>query len=71
MATYGDRYGAGPAFRPGSLALALGLTVGPIAALVMGLQITTVMKPPSIFDGYQVPPDPPPPPPVPGVYKFV
>ena len=65
MATYGDRYGAGPAFKPGSMALALGLTVGPIAALVMGLQITTVMKPPSIFDGYQVPPDPPPPPPVP------
>lgn len=63
MATYGDRYGAGPAFRPGSMALALGLTVGPLAALVMGLQITTVMKKPDIFEGYPVI-EPPPPPPI-------
>jgi protein TonB len=65
MATYGDRYGAGPAFKPGSLALALGLTVAPIAALVMGLQIKHVIYDPPILKTYPVPPDQPPPPPDP------
>jgi len=65
MATYGDRYGAGPAFKPGSMALALGLTVGPIAALVMGLQITNVIPTTTILEAYPVPPDQPPPPPDP------
>ena len=65
MATYGDRYGAGPAFKPGSMALALGLTVGPIAALVMGLQITHVIHHPRGVDIFNVPPDSPPPPPDP------
>ncbi|WP_296612018.1 energy transducer TonB [Sphingomonas sp.] len=65
MATYGDRYGAGPAFKPGSMALALGLTVGPIAALVMGLQITNVIPKTTILEAYPVPPDQPPPPPDP------
>ena len=63
MPTYGDRYGAGPAFKPGSLALALVLTVGPIAALIMGLQINGVLQKPSIFEGYPVK-EPPPPPPI-------
>jgi protein TonB len=63
MATYGDRYGAGPAFKPGSMALALGLTVGPIAALIMGLQLTQIVKDPSVLTTYAVPPDRPPPPP--------
>jgi protein TonB len=61
MATYGDRYGAGPAFKPGSLALALGLTVGPIAALVMGLQITRVLDKNKTFIAYPVRETPPPP----------
>lgn len=65
MATYGDRYGAGPAFKPGSMALALGLTVGPLAALVMGLQITHVIHHPRDVDIFNVPPDAPPPPPDP------
>ena len=65
MANYGDRYGAGPAFRPGSMALALGLTVGPLAALVMGLQITHVIHHPRDVDIFDVPPDSPPPPPDP------
>lgn len=65
MATYGDRYGAGPAFRPGSMALALGLTVAPIAALIMGLQIKHVIYDPPILTTYPVPPDQPPPPPDP------
>ena len=65
MATYGDRYGAGPAFKPGSMALALGLTVGPIAALVMGLQIKYVIHHPRDVDIFTVPPDAPPPPPDP------
>lgn len=65
MPTYGDRYGAGPAFKPGSMALALGLTVGPIAALVMGLQIKYVINDPPILNTYAVPPDQPPPPPDP------
>jgi protein TonB len=65
MPTYGDRYGAGPAFKPGSMALALGLTVGPIAALVMGLQIKHVIIDPPILRTYPVPPDAPPPPPDP------
>jgi protein TonB len=63
MATYGDRYGAGPAFKPGSMALALGLTVGPIAALIMGLQLTQIVKDPPVLTTYAVPPDRPPPPP--------
>jgi protein TonB len=61
MATYGDRYGAGPAFKPGSLALALGLTVGPIAALVMGLQIKHVIDDVKPFTVYPVRDTPPPP----------
>lgn len=65
MATYGDRYGAGPAFKPGSMTLALGLTVAPIAALVMGLQITHVIPTTTIIEAYPVPPDRPPPPPDP------
>lgn len=65
MATYGDRYGAGPAFKPGSMALALGLTVGPLAALVMGLQISGVTHIPTTLNTYTVPPDAPPPPPDP------
>jgi protein TonB len=65
MPTYGDRYGSGPAFRPGSMALALGLTVGPIAALVMGLQINQIIKDPKVLTTYPVPPDQPPPPPDP------
>jgi protein TonB len=65
MATYGDRYGAGPAFKPGSMALALGLTVGPIAALVMGLQITNVVHHPRGVEIFDVPPNAPPPPPDP------
>lgn len=63
MATYGDRYGAGPAFKPGSMALALGLTVGPIAALIMGLQIQRTITEIKRFEGYRVI-EPPPPPPV-------
>lgn len=62
MATYGDRYGAGPTFKPGSMALALGLTVGPIAALVMGLQIKYHVNDPTILRTYPVAPDQPPPP---------
>jgi protein TonB len=65
MATYGDRYGAGPTVQPGSLALALGLTVAPIAALIMGLQIRHVIYDPPILRTYPVPPDQPPPPPDP------
>lgn len=67
MATYDDRYGAGPAFRPGSMALALGLTVAPIAGLVMGLQIKQVLNNTKTFIAYPVkkttppPPDPTPP----------
>jgi protein TonB len=63
MATYGDRYGAGPAFKPGSLALALGLTVAPIAGLIMGLQLTQIMRDPTVLKTYVVK-DPPPPPPI-------
>lgn len=62
MATYGDRYGAGPAFKPGSMALALTLTVGPLAALVMGLQITQVIRQPRDIGIFDVAPDVPPPP---------
>jgi protein TonB len=65
MPTYGDRYGAGPAFKPGSMALALGLTVAPIVGLVMGLQITHIIPTTTIIEAYPVPPDPPPPPPDP------
>ena len=61
MPTYGDRYGAGPAFKPGSMALALGLTVAPIAGLVMGLQIHRIMNDPTVLTTYVVK-DPPPPP---------
>jgi protein TonB len=63
MATYGDRYGTGPAFKPGSLALALGLTVAPIAGLIMGLQLTQIMRDPTVLKTYVVK-DPPPPPPI-------
>jgi protein TonB len=65
MPTYGDRYGAGPAFKPGSMALALGLTVAPIAGLVMGLQINRIINDVPILHTYPVPPDQPPPPPDP------
>lgn len=65
MPTYGDRYGAGPAFRPGSMALALGLTVLPLAGLVMSLNIAKVIKLPTSIDTYPVAPEPPPPPPDP------
>ena len=65
MPTYGDRYDAGPTVKPGSLALALGLTVAPIAGLVMGLQIHRVISDPTIIEAYPVPPNPPPPPPDP------
>jgi len=65
MPTYGDRYGAGPAFKPGSMALALGLTALPIIGLVMGLQITHVIDVDKTFTGYRVDPPPPPPPPDP------
>lgn len=65
MPTYGDRYGAGPAFKPGSLALALGLTAAPVIALVLGLQITHVITDPPPFTTYPVAPEPPPPPPDP------
>ena len=65
MATYGDRYGAGSAFKPGSMALALGMTVAPIAALVMGLQIKYHVNDPIILRTYPVVPDQPPPPPDP------
>jgi protein TonB len=60
MATYGDRYGAGPAFKPGSLALALGLTVAPIAGLIMGLQFKHVLDVDKPFIGYRVKETPPP-----------
>ena len=62
MPTYGDRYGAGPAFKPGSMALALGLTVAPIAGLVMGLQINRIMNDPTVLTTYVVKETPPPPP---------
>ena len=65
MPTYGDRYGAGPAFRPGSMALALGLTAAPVIALALGLQITRVIHDPPPFTTYPVAPEPPPPPPDP------
>lgn len=65
MPTYGDRYGAGPAFKPGSMALALGLTAAPVIALVLGLQITHVVNDPPPFTTYPVAPEPPPPPPDP------
>ncbi|HEX7850418.1 MAG TPA: energy transducer TonB [Sphingomonas sp.] len=63
MPTYGDRYGAGPAFKPGSMALALGLTVAPIAGLIMGLQLKHFISDPPVLTTYAVPPDRPPPPP--------
>jgi protein TonB len=62
MPTYGDRYGAGPAFKPGSMALALALTAAPIAGLVMGLQIKHVLDVNKTFIGYRVKETPPPPP---------
>lgn len=62
MATYGDRYGAGPAFKPGSMALALGLTVAPIAGLIMSLQMKHVLDVEKTFIGYPVKETPPPPP---------
>ncbi len=62
MPTYGDRYGAGPAFRPGSMALALGLTAAPVIALALGLQITTALTRDKTFTAYPV--DQPPPPPL-------
>lgn len=65
MPTYGDRYGAGPAFRPGSMALALGLTAAPVIALALGLQIRNVIHDPTILKTYPVAPEPPPPPPDP------
>jgi protein TonB len=63
MATYGDRYGAGPAFRPDSMTLALATTALPVLALAMGLQISGVTESPTILNTYTVPPDQPPPPP--------
>ncbi|MBW8911537.1 MAG: TonB family protein [Sphingomonas sp.] len=63
MATYGDRYGAGPAFKPGSVTLALATTALPVLALAMGLQISGVALTPTILNTYTVPPDQPPPPP--------
>lgn len=65
MPTYGDRYGTGPAFKPGSMALALGLTAAPVIALVLGLQIKNVIHDPTILKTYPVAPEPPPPPPDP------
>jgi protein TonB len=65
MATYGDRYGAGPAFKPGSMTLALATTALPVLALAMGLQITHVIHHPRDVDIFNVPPDSPPPPPDP------
>jgi protein TonB len=62
MPTYGDRYGTGPAFKPGSMALALGLTAAPIAGLIMGLQFTHVIDTNKTFIGYRVTEPPPPPP---------
>jgi len=65
MPTYGDRYGAGPAFRPGSMALALGVTALPIVGLVMGLRINEVFNPPKPIITIPISPEPPPPPPDP------
>jgi len=65
MATYGDRYGAGPTFKPGSMTLALATTALPVLALAMGLQISGVTEIPTILNTYTVPPDQPPPPPDP------
>ena len=62
MPTYGDRYGAGPAFKPGSMALALGVTALPIVGLVMGLQIKYVIDNPPVLRTYPVRETPPPPP---------
>ena len=65
MATYGDRYGAGPAFKPGSMGLALGPAAAPAIAPALGVQITRVIHDPPPFTTYPVAPEPPPPPPDP------
>ncbi len=63
MTAYADRYGAGPKFKPGSMGLALALTVLPVAGLVVSLQINQIIQaPPKHIDVVNIKEPPPPPP---------
>lgn len=65
---YADHYARGRNLKPGSMALALGLTALPIAGLIMSTGVTRIaalVDPPLITDNIPLPPPPPKPRPVP------
>lgn len=69
---YAERYSAGPAFKPGSLGLALAATALPLVALVFGLEIkNTLIRDPNMTTiAISDPPPPPPPDPAPQPKKI-
>lgn len=65
---YADRYAQGRSLKPGSLALAMGLTALPIVGLVLSTGVTRLIKladPPLITENLPLPPPPPQPQPKP------
>ena len=71
MTAYADRYGAGPKFKPGSMGLALALTVLPVAGLIVSLQVTQILRAPTKGTTLIDLKDPPPPPPPDPIIKKV
>lgn len=59
---YANQFAAGRGFKPGSMTLALAMTMLPIAGLVLSLKVNQLIKDPGVFIGYPVHDDPPPPP---------
>lgn len=59
---YANQFAADRGFKPGSTALALAMTVLPIAGLVMSLGVAHLAREDKVFEGYSVNEDPPPPP---------
>lgn len=64
MTTHAGRYGSGSQFKPGGLAMALVATALPLAGLIAGLQIRSIIHPPKDPTLIEIKKDPPPPEPL-------
>jgi protein TonB len=60
---YADRYGQNGGLKPGSVALALGMTALPILGLVLSAEVRSIIKIDKPFEGYPIDAPKPPPPP--------
>ncbi len=63
MAMYADRYGRHGGLKPGSMALALGMTALPIAGLVLSAQVRQILDPVTHLTAVPIAAPKPPPPP--------